>query len=550
MNLKKLISLVLTLLTVASTYAVAGNVSVSAARATANSFVKSHCMSSPGSIKAPAMSDFVLAYTEPSDKVPNANCYYIFNIKGGGFIIVSGEDHATPVLGYSDKGHIDILNLPDPLKCVLDDYKADIEYLLTHDINTPKSFNQSFQEPSVVVEPMTKTNWGQYEPYYNLTPMLNGKHSKVGCSAIALAQTFYFWQFPTSCDSLPAYFSIRLNDTVPALPPTVFNYDLILPSYAEWDMQTHSAILGVYTEEQVYEVAKLCRYCGQMLKMNYSPTASGSTVKRIDIFKNYGYNSSVSTIWRHLYNDSEWVELIKAELNEGRLVVYGGKVPVSGSPHGFIIDGYDSEDYLHVNWGWYGISDGWFQISAMIATYLDGTTRHYSSSNSFLQGLEPPLFCTINAEVAADGGLHLLGETLAAQASDVRLSMSYRTLPFMFSLTDAEGNEVAVSESTTLNRLTFENGTDISLALTLPVTLPDGTYDLHLNYRTAEGNPLTQAVTAQGHLTVLGKFAKFGAPFDITDVVEAIDRILLGNFDSVQIHIDDVTMLIDYLLTR
>ena len=550
MNLKKLISLILTLLAVASPCAVAGNVTVSAARTTANSFVKSHCISSPGSIKAPAMSDLVLAYTEPSDKVPETNCYYIFNIKGGGFIIVSGEDHATPVLGYSDKGHIDVLNLPDPLKCILDDYKADIEYLLTHDIQSPKSFNQSFQEPSVVVAPMTKSTWGQYEPYYNLCPMLDGKHSKVGCSAIAVAQTFYFWQFPTSCDSLPAYFSIRLNDTVPALPPTVFNYDLILPSYAEWDMQTHSAIQGVYTEEQVYEVAKLCRYCGQMLKMNYSPTGSGSTVKRIDVFKNLGYNSRVSTLYRQFYNDSEWVELIKAELNAGRLVVYGGKVPVSGSPHAFIIDGYDSEDYLHVNWGWYGISDGWFQISAMIATYLDGTTRHYSSSNNFLKGLEPPLFCTINAEVAADGGLHLLGETLTAQASDVRLSMSYRTLPFMFTLTNAGGNEVAVSESITLNRLTFENGTDISLALTLPATLPDGTYDLHLNYRTADGNPLTQAVNAQGQLTVLGKFAKFGAPFDITDVVEAIDRILLGNFDGVQIHIDDVTMLIDYLLTR
>ena len=550
MNLKKLISLILTLVAVASTHAVAGNVTVSAARATANNFVKSHCMSSPGSIKAPAMSDFVLAYAEPSDKVPSANCYYMFNIKGGGFIIVSGEDHATPVLGYSDKGHIDIFNLPEPLKCILGDYKADIEYLLTHDIKTPKSFNQSIQEPSIVVAPMTKTNWAQYEPYYNLCPMLNGKHSKVGCSAIALAQTFYFWQFPTSCDSLPAYFSIRLNDTVPALPPTVFNYDIILPSYAEWDMQTHSAILGVYTEEQVYEVAKLCRYCGQMLKMNYSPTGSGATVKRIDVFKAFGYNSRVSTLYRKDYNDSEWVELIKAELNAGRIVVYGGKVPVAGSAHGFIIDGYDSEDYLHVNWGWYGISDGWFQISAMIATYLDGTTRHYSSSNSFLKNLEPPLFCTINAEVAADSGLHFLGETLTAQARDVRLSMSYRTLPFMFTLTDAEGNEVAVSESTTLNRLTFENGTDISLALTLPETLPDGEYDLHLNYRTAEGNPLTLAVSAQGQLTVYGKFAKFGGPFSIDDVVDAIDMLLTGNFVGVEINITDVTMLIDYLLAR
>ena len=460
------------------------------------------------------------------------------------------EDRATPVLGYSDKGYIDILNLPEPLECLLGDYKADIEYLLTHDINIPKSSNQSIQEPSVVVEPMAKTSWGQYEPYYNQCPMLNGKYCKVGCSAIATAQALYFWQFPKSSEGVPAYFSSTLNDTVPAFPPTVFNYDLILPSYSEWDIQTHSVVQGVYTEEQAQEVAKLCRYCGQILHMNYSLTSSIGLVKRIDALKEIGYNSRAKTLYRQFYNDSEWVGFMKAELDAGRLIVYGGKDPVKGTSHAFIFDGYDSEDYLHLNLGWHGQSNGWYQISAMNVIYLDGSTRSYSASNSFIQGLEPPLFCTVNADVAADSGLHLLGETLTAQASDVKLSMSYRTLPFMFSLTDAGGNDVAVSESTTLNRLTFENGTDICLALTLPETLPDGTYDLHLNYCTAEGQPLTPAVTAQGQLTVYGKFVKFGAPFDITDVVDAIDRILTGNFVGVQIYIGDVTMLIDYLLTR
>ena len=550
MNLKRIISLILTLLSVASFTAVAGNVTPNAARETANGFIKLHSKSFPGSFKAPAMSDLVLAYAEPSDKVPQAKCYYIFNIKGGGFVIVSGEDRATPVLGYSDKGYIDILNLPEPLECLLGDYKADIEYLLTHDINIPKSSNQSIQEPSVVVEPMAKTSWGQYEPYYNQCPMLNGKYCKVGCSAIATAQALYFWQFPKSSEGVPAYFSSTLNDTVPAFPPTVFNYDLILPSYSEWDIQTHSVVQGVYTEEQAQEVAKLCRYCGQILHMNYSLTSSIGLVKRIDALKEIGYNSRAKTLYRQFYNDSEWVGFMKAELDAGRLIVYGGKDPVKGTSHAFIFDGYDSEDYLHLNLGWHGQSNGWYQISAMNVIYLDGSTRSYSASNSFIQGLEPPLFCTVNADVAADSGLHLLGETLTAQASDVKLSMSYRTLPFMFSLTDAGGNDVAVSESTTLNRLTFENGTDICLALTLPETLPDGTYDLHLNYCTAEGQPLTPAVTAQGQLTVYGKFVKFGAPFDITDVVDAIDRILTGNFVGVQIYIGDVTMLIDYLLTR
>ena len=215
--------------------------------------------------------------------------------------------------------------------------------------------------------------------------------------------------------------------------------------------------------------------------------------------------------------------------------------------HVFMLDGYDSEDYFHMNFGWFGQGNGWYQISAIVPTYMDGTPRNYIGNNSFIIGLEPPLFCTIDAEVGASNGLHLLGESLTAQASNVYLSMSYRTLPFMFSLTDAEGNEVALSESITLNRLTFENWTDISLALMLPETLHEGVYDLHLNYRTSDSEPLTLAVTADDQLHVLGKFAKFGAPFGIADVVEAIDMILQ---EAPQVNIADVTMLIDYLLAN
>ena len=79
MDYKKLISSLLVLLAVAQFHAVAEPVSVGAAQAMANGFIKSHFKSMPGSLKAPAMSDIVLAYAEPSDKVAQANVYYIFN---------------------------------------------------------------------------------------------------------------------------------------------------------------------------------------------------------------------------------------------------------------------------------------------------------------------------------------------------------------------------------------------------------------------------------------------------------------------------------------
>ena len=88
MNFKRLIcSVLLALFAIASFDATAEGVSVNKARTIANSFIKSHSMTAPGSLQAPAMADLVLAHAEPSGKVANTNVYYVFNIKGGGFII-------------------------------------------------------------------------------------------------------------------------------------------------------------------------------------------------------------------------------------------------------------------------------------------------------------------------------------------------------------------------------------------------------------------------------------------------------------------------------
>ena len=84
----------------------------------------------------------------------------------------------------------------------------------------------------------------------------------------------------------------------------------------------------------------------------------------------------------------------------------------------------------------------------------------------------------------------------------------------------------------------------------LPEVVPEGTYDLHFNYRTEDGAPLILVATAPGQLTVVGRFAKYGAPFGIADVVAAIDLILNGVPDGSEMNIADVVSLIDHLLEQ
>ena len=131
MNYTKNLLSTLALLLMSSSAINAGNITANTARQVANNFVK-QLSAAPGSFRATASSDLMLAHAEPSSTALGANDYYAFNIKGGGFIIIAGEDRAAQVLGYSDRGRIDFNNLPAPLEDLLKGYKKEIEYLQTY----------------------------------------------------------------------------------------------------------------------------------------------------------------------------------------------------------------------------------------------------------------------------------------------------------------------------------------------------------------------------------------------------------------------------------
>ena len=96
MNIKKsLSSIVLAAFAMLSLNASAGNIDANAARAAANNFIKQQATVMPGTFRATAMTDLKLTHAEQSSAVQGAVDYYVFNIKGGGFVIVSGEDRAA-----------------------------------------------------------------------------------------------------------------------------------------------------------------------------------------------------------------------------------------------------------------------------------------------------------------------------------------------------------------------------------------------------------------------------------------------------------------------
>lgn len=543
MNIKRIMSLSsLALVTMLSFNASAGNVNVNAARAAANSFIKQQ---SAATFKAPGYADLKLAHAEAS-KVDGANAYYAFNIDGGGFIIIAGEDRASTVLGYSDKGHLDFKNLPSNLKALLDGYKSEIEFLQIYKGDDLVTVTPTLNATSGV-EPLIKTTWGQEMPYYLQCPMENGEYCVVGCVATAMAQVMYYWKFPTSSDAISGYGGGWWGGiTVPALPATTFDYSLMLPSYCHWDWDNSELIQDTYTTEQAQEVAKLSRYCGQAVEMDYSPEGSGAyTWNQLAAMKNFGYSNNAQ-LKSKSGNTTEWESMIRTELEAGRPILYSASDPSAGG-HAFICDGYNSSNYYHFNYGWYGTCDGWYLTTALNMIHRDGEELHFNSSHQMLTGVEPSSYCLLDVEaVDANSELLVLGENLRATAQNVTVRTTYRNAKLLFNLADENGSDVVNGNAVTLNPSTFVQGSNVNGTITLPTTLATGRYNVNLYYYISNASELNALGTAPGQLQVVGNLAKYNEPFTIEDVTNVVDYLLAGTKPGLSIN--DVTTLIDYLL--
>lgn len=201
------------------------------------------------------------------------------------------------------------------------------------------------------VPAMLSTTWAQYAPYYNMTPQVDGKQCLTGCIATALAQILNYYQYPE-----------KLADG------TVIDWANMLPSYS-----------GEYTEAQGNAVALLMARCGKAVNMDYGTDVSTCYPSEIEngfaeefgyIVKYYGYRD-----YPTVQDSKKWKEIVFKELSAGHPVLYGGTSYKNGDDnyfsHSFVIDGYNAQGLVHVNYGFGGAGDGWFPIDKLPLKYGD-----------------------------------------------------------------------------------------------------------------------------------------------------------------------------------
>ncbi len=289
-----------------------------------------------------------------------AEIYYAFNVNNNnGFVLVSASDKTRSIIGYSDKGRFDAQNAPAGLKDLIKVWNAQIaEAEQSTTVNKAKNKHHStlLKASRTDVDAMLQTTWGQDVPFYNLCPTMTRsgvQYSCVtGCVATAMSQIIRYNEYPASGVALPSYTTRTYGLNVEAMPATTFDFSNMLDDYS-----------SVYTTAQATAVATLMRYCGQAVEMDYSSGTSGAyDTKALSALKVMGYNVNAAFRSSENYSVDGWIDLLYNELKNNRPLFYEAQTS-SGSGHAFIIDGYRASDTtFHINWGWDGVSDGYYSI--------------------------------------------------------------------------------------------------------------------------------------------------------------------------------------------
>jgi len=325
--------------------------------------------------------------------------YYVFHFNTGGFVMISAEDCLKPVLGYSFDSEYKTEDQPLNIKFWMGQYRDQISYARQNNLkSTDKASRQwdyylttdasdfnTFQKSKGTGYLMT-TIWNQSWPYNALCPIGEGGQAVSGCVGTGYAQCLYYWRFPEHGTGTHCYTHDLYGQLCADFGSTYYRWN---------EMTDDPRINDTAVGELIYHV-------GVALDMNYGPESSGTWMYPEQMENHFNVSSDLQWVDRDSYSDSQWKNLIMQQLDLGHVLPHVGYSDNGG--HLWVCDGYQDEDYYHMNWGWGGSQDGFFTLDNLqgfyyghsigINFYPDAETwdyPYYASGDKILTYLEGSL---------------------------------------------------------------------------------------------------------------------------------------------------------------
>lgn len=328
------------------------------------------------------------------------DCYLFAGADGQGFALIAADDCVRPVLGYSLSGTFPSGTLAPHVQAWLDAYQLNIRTLCQLGITPGEQTRQEWQMLAnskfrtvrdTAVGPLMTTQWDQAPRYNQLCPMRTSDSalSVTGCVATAMAQVMKYWNHPAVGRGTHSYVENDFGSQSARFDTTHYDW-AHMPNRLGWNS----------TEQEINAVAQLMYHVGIAVDMDYSPESSGAFVAASasntgisaeSALKNFfRYNQALFSAYRPNYTDAQWNNLLTTELNASRPVMFSGTDGHNG--HAFVLDGYDSLGFYHVNWGWGGYCDGYYTFDSLSpsASGIGGNeSNSYSHDNNALFNVFP-----------------------------------------------------------------------------------------------------------------------------------------------------------------
>jgi hypothetical protein len=489
-------------------------------------------------------SAMTLAYTQQSATSEADNCFYVFNRgTADGYIIVSADDRTDAILGYTDSGSFNYANLPSNARWWFSEYQRQIQYLIDHpnlkNRVAPKSLPTS-------VAPLCKSLWSQLSPFNDNCPTYTDTttneivHCATGCVATAAAQVMYYHKWPVTGTDSTSYTSHSKYGSKTLIFNLSANFS---KSTYDWANMTNT-YTAASTTLQNQIVAKLLSDVGIGAHISYSESSGGGPLGMARAFVNYfGYDKCASLLSRDYFSISEWDALIQGELSAKRPVFYGGVGDKGG--HAFVLDGYNTEGYYHINWGWSGTSNGYFRISALNPIVLGvggGAGGFNYGQGGVFQLMKPQdasgfhfLHCLVFDSINPINTSVALGDTVPVQFKSIyNVSYKYFSGDLGLITRDSKGN-VVDAQSINRDHTAYIMPNDgsvglISLNYKVPTSLSDGVYSMMVESR-ADGDTIwrrlrgTVGDITHFNVTISGSSATIGNSINVTDLNATVKSI-------------------------
>jgi len=307
--------------------------------------------------------------------------YYTFNNPDGGWVMIAGDDCSEPVLAYSMTGSFNPDNLPVNFVKWMNGISRNISAVRKAKM-TPKTAIKN-KWKSVGMTKATSENlietalWGQDSPFNNYCPT----NCPTGCVATAMSIVMRQNAFNVvGKGKIPAYTTTTDSKSVKAIDITGYEY-----KWSDMPLEYTSKA----TDAQKEAVARLMQHCGAMVQMDY--TSDGSGAFSCDIVpamaEYFGYSQSAYEVYRNGFSNYDWLAVIRKEIDANRALIYGGADSETEDGHQFVLDGYNSDNKVHINWGWEGVCNGWYAICYLGDKSSSGVNDVFSYFDSAIIGL-------------------------------------------------------------------------------------------------------------------------------------------------------------------